>query len=216
MKKAVIFDMDGVLVDSEPLHKEAETYVLAKHGIQYSENIAKQYTAYGTEELFWKDIANHFRIELDIAEAIKQKQKYYFNHFNKIELIQPAIDLLQRLKSHNCRIALASSSSRNVIKKTLSTFSLEKYFEFTISSDDVNYGKPAPDVFILAAQSLKIDPQNCIVIEDSVNGVKAGKAAGMTVVAVPNAFTETFNFSEADYILKSLDEFSSLNLIYMN
>lgn len=216
MKKAVIFDMDGVLVDSEPLHKEAESYVLAQYGIHYTENIARQYTAYGTEELFWKDIAGHFKIELDVSLAVKQKQKYYFNNFNKIELIKPAFNLLKKLKTGNCRIALASSSSRNVIKKTLSTFALEKYFEYTISSDDVENGKPFPDVFLLAAQCLKINPQNCIVIEDSVNGVKAGKAAGMTVIAVPNAFTESFNFSEADYILKSLDEFTSLNLIYMN
>ena len=110
-------------------------------------------------------------------------------------------------------IALASSSSKGLIKKILDRFSLGSFFSVIQSGDDVNNGKPSPDIFYLTAEKLGVRPENCIVIEDSLNGVKAGHAAGMIVVAVPNEYTKMLDFSLADYRIENLDLFYDLNLI---
>jgi beta-phosphoglucomutase family hydrolase len=213
MKKAVIFDMDGVLVDSEPLHYESERAILAEYGHDFTREIHKHYIGYASETKFWSDICERFKARLDIPVLMAKKMDYFYSHIPAMQLIVPARDLLEELSARKVPLALASSSTLELITRILDAFSLKKYFRALQSGDNVKNGKPAPDIFLKAAEALHVKPEDCVVIEDSLNGVLGGKAAGMTVVAVPNEYTRSFDFSAADHRLESLDGFNSLGLI---
>lgn len=213
MTRAVIFDMDGVIVDSEPLHYESEKRVLSQLGYEFPREIHRKYIGYANEHDFWQDLQNELGVSLNIQTLILEKQDYFFKHLSRITIIKPALTLLKKLKQATIPIALASSSSNELIHKVLDRFSLKPFFSVIQSGDDVENGKPAPDIFLFTAKKLGVKPRECIVIEDSLNGVKAGKAAGMIVVAVPNEYTKMLDFSKADYRIESLDEFYRLGLI---
>ncbi|MBN1409355.1 MAG: HAD family phosphatase [Spirochaetales bacterium] len=213
MKKAVIFDMDGVLVDSEPLHYESEKTILQTYGLDFTREVHKNYIGYANELKFWQDLCHLYNVELDTSMLMKKKMEYFYAHLDKIVLIEPAKKLLENLHSRKIPLALASSSNRELIDKILGTFSLGHFFKVIQSGDNIKNGKPAPDIFLKTAELISTDPAECIVIEDSLNGVKAGKAAGMTVIAVPNEYTRSFDFSMADYTLESLDEFHKLEIL---
>ncbi|MBN2534322.1 MAG: HAD family phosphatase [Spirochaetales bacterium] len=213
MTKAVIFDMDGVIVDSEPLHYESEKKVLARLGFDFPRETHRKYIGYANEYNFWRDLQQEYGVSLNIQTLILEKKDYFFKHLSHITIIQPALTLLLKLKKASIPIALASSSGKELIQRILGMFSLNHFFPVIQSGDDVENGKPSPDIFLLTARKLKVKPENCIVIEDSLNGVKAGHAAGMTVVAVPNEYTKMLDFSLANYRIESLDEFYELELI---
>jgi beta-phosphoglucomutase family hydrolase len=213
MTKAVIFDMDGVIVDSEPLHYESEKRVLSRLGFEFPREIHRKYIGYANEHDFWRDLQKEYGVSLNIQTLIMEKQDYFFKHLSRINVIEPALTLLEKLQKAAVPTALASSSSYELIQKILEKFSLKPFFSVIQSGDDVENGKPEPDIFLLTAKRLGIHPEECIVIEDSLNGVKAGHAAGMTVVVVPNEYTEMLDFSLADYRLESLEEFYGLGLI---
>lgn len=215
MTRAVIFDMDGVIVDSEPLHYESEKRVLSRLGYDFPREIHRKYIGYANEYEFWQDLLEEYGVSLNIQTLILEKQDYFFKHLSHITIIKPALTLLERLKKVSISIALASSSGRELIQKILDTFSLNHFFTVIQSGDDVKNGKPAPDIFLLTAEKLGVKPGECIVIEDSLNGVKAGHAAGMTVVAVPNEYTKMLDFSLADYRVESLDDFYGLELVQL-
>jgi beta-phosphoglucomutase family hydrolase len=211
--KAVIFDMDGVLVDSEPLHYEAEKKTLSRYGLTFNRDIHRKYIGYSNERTFWKDLIKEYGVSLNIESLMMEKKEYFNKHLHKIKLIKPAYTLLKQLKKTSILLALASSSSNALINTFLTQFSLEDFFSVVQSGDEVEYGKPHPDIFLAAAEKLGVSPSNCVVIEDSLNGVKAGHAAGMIVIAVPNEYTKMLDFSIADHVIESLDDFNTLGLI---
>jgi HAD superfamily hydrolase (TIGR01509 family) len=213
--KAVIFDMDGVLVDSEPLHYQAEKVVLAGFGLDFTRELHAQYIGYASEQKFWTDLTRSLGVSLPVPRLTSLKKDYFFAHLHEIKIIAPAVRLLRWLCDRSVPLALASSSSMELITGILNTFDLAGFFRVLQSGEDVANGKPAPDIFLAAARQLGVEPAACIVIEDSIFGVRGGKAAGMTVVAVPNAYTLHFDYrgAGADFILDSLDEFGKLKLI---
>ena len=213
MHRAVIFDMDGVLVDSEPLHYESEKNVLSSIGLAFPRDIHKKFIGYSNEYKFWRDLLNELGVSSNIEDLMNKKMDYFRNNLYKISLIKPAYNLLKKLSTKGIQLALASSSSRELINEVLNKFDLFKYFSEIVSGDDVEHGKPAPDIFLKAADKLGMPPCDCIVIEDSLNGILAGHAAGMIVIAVPNEYTKTFDFSQANYLLDSLNDFYGLGLI---
>ena len=214
MRKAVIFDMDGIIVDSEPLHYEAEKKVLARLGFEFPREIHRKYIGYANEYVFWQDILRiEFGVSHNIQSLILQKKDYFLKHLSHITLLKPAVSLLKKLKKASIPTALASASSEEFVKAILDKFSLTHFFSVIQPGDDIKNGKPAPDIFLITTKKLGIKPENCIVIEDSHNGVKAGHAAGMTVIAVPTEYTKMLDFSLADYQLESLDQFYGLELI---
>ncbi|MBN1697140.1 MAG: HAD family phosphatase [Spirochaetales bacterium] len=213
MVKAVIFDMDGVLVDSEPLHYESEKKALARYGLTFNRNIHRKYIGYSNERTFWRDLIKEFGVSLNIDTLILEKKEYFNNHLHKIKRIDPAYTLLNRLKKAAIPCAIASSSSHELIRSLLDQCALNDFFSVIQSGDDVEFGKPHPDIFLEAAKKLGIHPRHCVVVEDSLHGVKAGHAAGMIVVAVPNEYTRMLDFSLAHHVIESLDEFDALGLL---
>ncbi len=205
--------MDGVLVDSEPLHYDAEKYALSRFGLDFPRDVHKRFIGFASELRFWEAICAEFGSDAPTEGLMKHKKEYFYSHLDSIVRIEPALRLLGRIKRAKMSAALASSSGYDMINTVLGMFSLGHFFDVIQSGEEVEFGKPHPDIFLVTAERLGVRPEECIVIEDSLNGVKSGKAAGMTVIAVPNGYTKELDFSVADYVIDSLDEFDSLGLV---
>ena len=205
--KAIIFDMDGVIVDSEPLHKESFLQVWEElgygnnHGINFSD-------FYGTSDrTVWKAFIDKHKPKMHIDELILlRKQRLIKLLSDKKPIFDGVLPLIQHLASY-CPIGLASGSVHHIIDEVLKMDELRQYFRCIVSSEDVSIPKPSPEIFLLASKKLNVEPKYCCVIEDTINGVKAGKAAGMNVVAITNTFSiDQLSKSGADLVCQSYNE----------
>jgi len=184
--QAFIFDMDGVVVDSEPLHEQAFLEVLGEIGFGRTHGI--DFPAYyGKSDLVvWRDfIARHHPAQ-SLEELLRRKEEKFGVLLRQEEPIFPGLlELLTRL-SPRYPLALASGSRHATINAVLAMRGLRRFFRVVVSSEDVAHGKPAPDIFLRTAELLEVAPNECCVIEDSDAGVEAALAAGMTVIAITN------------------------------
>ena len=199
--KAVIFDMDGVLVDSEPFHIENEKRMFRKMGLNISDEEHAGYMGTATD-VMWKEIIRRRNLNLDVAEMTELTIKEGLPFFYSLERIAPSpglVELLEKLKNKRIPMAVASSSDSETIRIILNKSGLMQYFQYTVSSSEVGKSKPAPDVFLHAAKLVGVQPQNCIVIEDSKNGIKAAKSAGMFCIAYSGANSGEQERSQADW-----------------
>ena len=203
---AVVFDMDGVLVDSEPLHTRAITLVLAEHGLRWDEAEGRDYIGLTDVESFTALKARH-RLEGDPRAMARRwaecAARLVQEHARPLPGV-PAVPL--ELRRRGYRLALASSSRPSLIAATLAAIGVEHVFEVVVSATEVGRGKPAPDIFLEAARRLGVLPDRCLVVEDSYNGVCAALAAGMRCVAIPCETTRHQDFSRATARLASLPE----------
>lgn len=208
MIKAIIFDMDGVLVDSEPFNIEIEKRQFELNHILISEEEHHQYMGVATD-VMWKEIAKGQSLPLPVEALIEQNKKesiHYFTELKEIPVMPGLIDLLEKLTSKNFPIAVASSSFPEIIELILQKTGLRKHFQVMVSSQEAGKSKPEPDVFLLAAKRLGINPENCMVIEDSANGIRAAKAAGMRCIAFEGPGANPANQKQADAVIKSFDQ----------
>lgn len=203
---AVIFDMDGVLVDSEPMHVEAPRRVLGPLGIEYTDADNERFFGFTDPEVF-RILAREHGLELRQAELVQQRTQLIVEMTRAAPTPMEGVpDVLHRLVRARYRLALASSSSPDVIAATLDAIGVDDLFEVVVSGLVVGRGKPAPDIFLETARRLGVAPSGCLVVEDSRNGLLAAKAAGMTCAAIPCRATRGQDFSEADYRLERLVE----------
>ncbi len=201
--KAIIFDMDGVLVNSEPYHIKVEKSVFNKLGIDVSEQEHAGYMGVATD-MMWQQLIENRKLNsqpealtrLTVDEGIS-----VFKKMKKIEPMPGIIPLLETIKRHNLPMGVASSSDAVIIDIILKKSGLKDYFMYAVSSSDVGKSKPAPDVFLHTAKLLDANPINCMVIEDSGNGIKAAKSAGMFCVAYNGGCSENQDHSEADMVV---------------
>jgi beta-phosphoglucomutase family hydrolase len=210
--KAVIFDMDGVLVDSEPLHIQTEKRMFRKMGLDISDEEHAGYMGTATD-VMWKQIISKRNLPLDIAEITDRTIREGLPFFYSLEKIDPMpglIDLLEKLKEKNIPMAVASSSDPETIRVILEKSGLEKYFHYAVSSSEAGKSKPEPDVFLHTAQLLGVKPENCVVFEDSKNGIKAAKAAGMFCIAYSGADSGEQDRSLADLQIGNYNELNNL------
>lgn len=202
---AVVFDMDGILVDSEPLHLRATQAALGARGPSYTERDNRAFFGATDSELL-----RVLRILFDLPEPTAALVEAKTAHLVALVRAEarplPGVPTVPRgLRSSGFRLALASASRPSVIQAVLETVGLDGAFDAIVSGDEVARGKPAPDAFLMAARRLGVEPARCLVVEDSRNGVLAGKAAGMTVAAVPCPATSHEDFSAADFVLPGLE-----------
>ncbi len=208
MIEAVIFDMDGVLVDSEPCHTEIEKRQFQLNQLQISEEEHSQYTGIATD-VMWREIASKHALPLPVEELIEQNRKEsigYFSEKNEIPVMPGLVDLLENLKQKPYLLAVASSSFPEIIDIILRKTGLRKYFKVIVSSKEAGKSKPKPDVFLLAAKRLGVDPQKCLVIEDSKNGIKAAHTANMSCVAYQSPSVDPSKQKEADAVIKDFTQ----------
>lgn len=181
MVDAVVFDLDGVLVDSEPVWERVRRGYVAAHGGRWQSDSQQRLMGMSTYE--W---ARYLSEELGVDRGPDQVATDVVNEMIVAHLpLIPSADAVVRRLGEHWRLGLASSSPRRLIKAALAAAGLGGAFAVTLSTEEVPRGKPAPDVYLAVASSLGVDPARCVAIEDSSNGVRSAAAAGMRVVAVP-------------------------------
>lgn len=209
--KAVIFDMDGLMIDSEPLHIEAFNRVFEKFGKHLSgEENSKRYVGIADVDIV-EDMIERFDLPISPKQLLKEKQDAYRYILKKGLVTQPGlIDLLKKLHNSGFKIAIGSGSYTEQIEIVMKGLNISSLIDQYVAIDDVKAGKPFPDIYLLAAKKLEVDPSDCLVLEDAAFGVQAAKAAGMRCFAIPSQQTKGQDFSLADKVLKSLNEVFSL------
>lgn len=216
--KAIIFDMDGVLVDSEPFHVENEKRMFNKMGLDISDEEHAGYMGTATD-VMWTKIIKNRNLTHDVADLTNltiQESLPYFRSLEKIDPMPGLVELLEKFKSNKIPMAVASSSDPETISIILEKSGLKNYFLYAVSSSEIGKSKPEPDVFLYAANLLGVLPQNCVVFEDSKNGIKAAKNAGMFCVAFSGADSALQDRNEADLHISHFSELEKLNLEWMN
>ncbi len=206
--KAVIFDMDGVLIDSEPLWRKAMIEGFASIGVLITEEDCKKTTGNRLKEVveYWFEKLNILDVlPTEIEHRIINMLVKLIN--NEGKAISGVIDVINFCNNKNIKIGLATSSSNHLMEAVLEKLNLKNTFKSSISAENMEYGKPHPEVFLICASQLQISPLECIVIEDSINGVIAAKAAFMSVIALPEHDNiNNHKFSIADYKLNNMQE----------
>ncbi|MDO4288986.1 MAG: HAD family phosphatase [Eubacterium sp.] len=210
MIKAVIFDMDGVIIDSERDYQQIEIDMYKQLGISMTAQEAQESMGKVTLE-WWREVIERFGLKASAEALAEAEDKAYLDYLFSDETQKtmcPGVDrLLQALKARGLKTAVASSSLMDGINRVMAIFNLDAYFDLKLSGQQVACGKPAPDIFLRAAELLGVLPEECLVIEDSFSGIKAAKAAGMGCVAYLSAPEGVVDYSAADYRVKNYDDF---------
>jgi HAD superfamily hydrolase (TIGR01509 family) len=208
--EAVLFDMDGVLVDSEPMHVEAMREVLRPLGVPYTDEDNTRYFGFTDPEVF-RDLNARHGLALDERALTRRRIEVIVRLTRERDLaMDGARDVPPRIAAAGYRLALASSSAPEIIEATLDALGIRSAFDVVLSGLTVGRGKPAPDLFLETASRLRVPPAGCLVAEDSRNGLLAAKAAGMACVAIPCAATRGQDFTEADWCVTSLCDLPAL------
>ena len=202
--QCVIFDMDGVIIDSEEIHKKAYYETFKNLGVEVSEELYKTMTGSSTINAFQK-LVNHFNLDDIPEELVLQKRKCYVNYFENdptLSLVNGVKELIQFLYKQNLTLVLASSSAMVNINRVFSRFDLNEYFTAKISGADLTASKPHPEIFEKAAILGGVSKEHCIVIEDSDNGIKAANDAGIFVVGYENPLVSDQTLKDANLIIR--------------
>ncbi|HHE37130.1 MAG TPA: HAD family phosphatase [Candidatus Cloacimonetes bacterium] len=228
--KAIIFDMDGVILNSEPIYYEVQMKFFRELGINISADEYSTFVGLSQTEM-WKRILKKFdstsirqltdgveynfstlnKINL-LEELITKNNKLNYQHFSKLENLKPTpnlIDFINELKNKNIKLAVASSTTKKLVDLILEKLQIRHFFEVIVSGNEIKNGKPEPDIFLKTAELLKVKPEECIVIEDSFNGVKAAKSAGMKCIGFQKFNSGEQDLSDADLIVNEFNELIS-------
>lgn len=208
----VLFDMDGVIIDSEVLHKKAYYQTFRSLGLDVSDDLYKTLTGSSTINAFQK-LVKHFKLNESPEKLVLQKRKIYVNLFENdpsLHLVHGVEDLIQYLHGKGITLVLASSSAMVNINRVFKRFDLDKYFSAKISGADLERSKPFPEIFEKAALLGKTAKEHCIVIEDSDNGVAAANAAGIYVVGFRNPMAADQTLEFADQVITDFKEIRAL------
>ena len=215
MIKAVIFDMDGVIIDSEPFWEISEIEIFNKYGVPMTIEMCQEMKGRKIDEVVehwhniyqWKNISK----EEIVAEIINKMHEMIQENGNAM---QSLLTLLEYLKQKNYLIGLASSSKMELINTVVDKLKIREYFSVIHSAEYEPAGKPEPYVYLSTAKKLNINPQNCLAIEDSLLGLQSAKRAGMKTVAIPELSIFNNNrFEIADYKIKNLIEIIDKNIL---
>lgn len=207
--EAVIFDMDGVLIDSEPLHFAVLSELLRRAGRTYTRAENEQFIGTTSETMFSTLIARH-GLSGTVAEYIARYDEMVLGVLQEPHAPAPGITaLIARLRELNKRLAVASSSRRAWVDATIRSLGLADAFDVVVTGEDVERGKPDPAIYLLAAQRLGAGPDQCVAIEDSPNGVQSARSAGMTVLGVRTEYTAHLNL---DGVVRTVDSLAELDL----
>lgn len=211
-KKAVIFDMDGSLVDSMWIWTEVDDIFMEKYQLTMPENFYKD-----IEGMSFTETAQYFvdtfpQLSRTVEDVKQEWQQMTMELYCTKVPLKPGADVfLKRMKASGIRLGIATSNSRSLAEAVLNALHIREFFDTVRTSCEVAKGKPAPDVYLKAAEDLQVDPAECLVFEDVPSGILAGKRAGMTVCAVDDAFSRPYEKEKrelADYYIYDYAEVS--------
>jgi HAD superfamily hydrolase (TIGR01509 family) len=204
---AVVFDLDGVIVDSEHVWDEVRRQLAEERGGRWNDRASRDMMGMSSVEWsqYMHDVIGLEESPEEINNEVVRRLEAIYRE--RLPLIPGAVDAVRALAAR-WPLGLASSSNRELIDLVLEVSSLDRYFRVTVSSEEVPRGKPAPDVYLAAAQRLEAAPGRCAAVEDSEKGILSGKAAGMRVIAIPNPHfpPAAEALEEADVVLDSIAE----------
>lgn len=212
-KKAVIFDMDGSLVDSMWVWKDIDIEYLGRFGIAIPDDLQKS-----IEGMSFTETAQYFKkrfsIDMPVEEIKKDWNQMAWESYRTKVMLKPGAEaLLKYCKKNNIKLGIATSNSRQIVDMVLAQRGITDYFSCVMTSCEAKKGKPAPDIYLLTAQKLGVKPCECLVFEDIVFGIQAGKAAGMEVCAVEDAYS-SYQRNEkralADYYIQDFTEIKEI------
>jgi sugar-phosphatase len=206
----VIFDMDGLLVDSEPFWKIAEKEVFGKLGLNLTDDLLRQVMGFRLSEVVqhwyhyqpWPN-PNFEQTEKDVLDCVKQLIQQH------ADAMPGVYEVLTHCKSKNYKIALASSSAMELIDVVINKLNIRDYFDLIWSAQYEEYGKPHPAIFLSVAKQLNIEPKHCVVFEDAINGVIAAKASRMYCIAIP----EEVSYNDPRFAISDVKTQSLLNML---
>jgi HAD superfamily hydrolase (TIGR01509 family) len=203
----IIFDCDGVLVDSEPVSCKASSTVLQKYGVNISpEEMAADFTGKSEKQMVL-EIGQKHQISFPMG-ILDEIQDLYFELAAELQPMPGLVGILDLLRKHNIPMGIASSGTPERIDFSLKVTGLDRYFAVRCSASEVTHGKPAPDLFLLTAARIGIAPENCLVVEDSVFGIQGAKAAGMKAAGYTSSHAaELLLKSGADFIFDDYEHF---------
>jgi|SRR5215469_1116908 len=204
--KGLIFDMDGVLVDSEPLHKRAKELAFAEVGIFLPESVYDSYKG-RPDRTMLPEVLSARGLSADKIEEISQRKKHFYEELeHELQAIRGATEFVKWAASHY-RIALATSATSRNRKATLQLLGIGDLFHAVVDADGHTRPKPDPEVFLVALERLRLRPDECWIIEDSLNGLQAAKAAGCFTAAITTTFDkQTLSVAGADLVVESFRE----------
>lgn len=207
--KAVIFDLDGTVVDSMWMWEAIDIEYLAKFGIPLPPDLQKNISG-----MSFKDTAVYFKETFGIPDSLEQIKSDWNDmamdkYCNEVPLKPGVLEFLKKLKERGIKTGIATSNSKELAFAVLAALGLTPYFDEVHMSCEVKQGKPAPDIYLLVAECLSVAPEQCLVFEDIPEGIQAGKAAGMKVCGVEDAFSAAYREEKtelADYYITHYDE----------
>ena len=208
MLKAVIFDMDGVIVDSEPLHRKAYQRMFFDFELEVSNELYESFTGQSTQ-VICEILCNLFNLNYKAELLVNRKRKHFellFDEDDELSLIEGVLDLIKDYYKSGLNLILASSASMQNINRIFKRFDLDSYFKCKLSGADLKASKPHPEIFIKATEASGFLKENCLVIEDSTNGISAAKSAGLFCVGFNSANSKNQNYTDADMIIESFKE----------
>jgi HAD superfamily hydrolase (TIGR01509 family) len=208
MIKGIIFDMDGVIVDSNQFHYDNWNTHFKKH---FNITIAKEDFASRLGESakdFTKYFVDKYEINEDYKEVLGEILSYYEKNSKKLKLKEGIIEALPKLKK-KYKIALATGANKEWAMQVVTSLGIVDYFDYIIAGNEVKKAKPEPEIFLRAAEMIKLRPEECVVIEDAAFGILAAKRAGMYCISIPDELTKLQDHSLADIKLNSIKELNS-------
>lgn len=207
MLEAIIFDMDGVLVDSEYTYFQSKSQILSEAGHEVEDSYHFQFMG-TTSDYMWEKMKQEFSLPLSVAEYIQQMTALRQAMIKRdgIRVIPHVQEFVKGLSQAGLKLAVASSSSLAEIKVNLAEIGLSEYFSEVVSTEEVEHSKPAPDVYLAAAERIGIMPENCLGIEDTKNGTGAVRNAGMVCVGFANPAFPKQDLAFADRVVSSFAE----------
>jgi len=206
----VIFDMDGVIIDSEQAYQEIERGLYKELNIPVTPEEHKQFIG-SSERSMWQYMKNKYNFVQEPDDMVDEERKQFLESLEnpgKIPPLEGIHDLISMLDQNNIRMWVASSSARLIIDSVLQKLDIQNYFSGIVSGDDVENSKPAPDIYLLTAEKADTEPHSCLIIEDSENGIRAAKAAGMKVIGFQNPNSGKMDLSVAELVINSHRELS--------
>jgi HAD superfamily hydrolase (TIGR01509 family) len=205
MLKALVFDMDGVIIDSEPIHIDVVVQVLKDVGARPRHHEIYDFIGVRNNEM-WAALIKRHGLTETVEELMERQKIYKLERFFKgpLEAIDGIPELMARAKAKGLKVALATSSPKYFAEQVLTRIGVIDYFDALVTADDISNSKPHPEIYQKAAQALGLLPEECLAIEDAYLGIQAAKGAGMQCVAFKNPNSGQQDTSAADFVVSSI------------